>query len=80
MSRATGPTDCCTYACNQGRNCPARCALNTTDGGQQIDTCSELDSVYRWVDSLIVGARFLAFGVSAACVVMLFICLFQLFY
>ena len=24
IARVLGPTDCCTYDCNQGRNCPAR--------------------------------------------------------
>ena len=80
MSRDQGPTDCCTYACTQAHNCPIRCNLHSTDCGQQVDTDTDLDSVYGWVDSLIVGARFLAFFVSATCVVMLFICLFQLFY
>lgn len=80
MSRDPGPTDCCTYECTQGRNCPARCALKTTDGGQQIDTNTDLDTVYGWADWFFISVRFLLLVLSAGCVVMLFICLFQLFY
>lgn len=38
MSRDPGPKDCCTYACNQGRDCPIRCKLNTHEGGARINT------------------------------------------
>lgn len=71
MNRDHGPKDCCTYACNQGRDCPVRCKLNTHEGGASIDTSTDLDAVYTWVDSLIVGVRFVLLALSAGCVVML---------
>ena len=77
MSRDPGPTDCCTYECNQGRFCPARCDLNTTDGGQQIDTCSELDSVYGWVDQVIHRGRLAALAFAA---IFLSLAIFYFFY
>lgn len=39
MSRDQGPTDCCTYGCTQGRNCPVRSTpVVTEDGGARINT------------------------------------------
>ena len=50
------------------RNCPVRCKLNTRNGGARIDTSTDLDAVYTWVDSLIVGVRFVLLALSAGCV------------
>ena len=69
MNRDPGPNDGCNHNCNQGRSCPVRCKLNTHEGGARIDT--DLDAVYTWVDSLIVGVRFVLLALSAGCVVML---------
>ena len=57
MNRDHGPKDCC--------------KLNTRNGGARIDTNTELDAVYTWVDSLIVGVRFVLLALSAGCVQML---------
>lgn len=38
MNREPGPTDCCTYGCNQGRNCLVRMSLHIENGGARINT------------------------------------------
>ena len=77
MNRDPGPNDCCTHACNQGRNCPARCNLHSTYGGQQIDTCSDLDSVYGCVDQVIHRGRLAALALAA---IFLSLAIFYFFY
>ena len=69
MNRDHGPQDCCDYGCVNASDCPVRCKLNTHEGGARIDT--DLDAVYTWVDSLIVGVRFVLLALSAGCVLML---------
>ena len=50
------PTDCCTYECTQGHNCPVRIQnLNICEGGEQIDTADSNE--FTLIDGLIMGSK-----------------------
>lgn len=67
MSRDPGPTDCCTYGCTQGRNCPVR---GTHYHAETPSADAPQDLTFTRTDGVLLGLGLFLLLLSAMSLVM----------